>query len=39
MNGLNAVVSGIVDSGVKKVTGVPGYPITELMDSIGNIKH
>jgi len=39
MNGLDAVVSGIVDSGVKKVTGVPGYPITELMDSIGNIKH
>ncbi|PWB51930.1 MAG: indolepyruvate ferredoxin oxidoreductase [Candidatus Methanoperedenaceae archaeon] len=39
MNGLDAVVSGIADSGVKKVTGVPGYPITELMDEIGNIKH
>ncbi len=40
MNGLGAVVSGIIDSGVKKVTGVPGYPITELMDAIGeNIKH
>lgn len=39
MNGLDAVVSGIVDSAVKKVTGVPGYPITELMDSMGNIKH
>ena len=39
MNGLDAVVSGIVDSGVKKITGVPGYPITELMDAIENIKH
>ena len=40
MNGLDAVVSGIIDSGVKKVTGVPGYPITDLMEAIGdNIKH
>ena len=33
MNGLEAIVSGIIDSGVKKVTGVPGYPITELMEA------
>ncbi len=34
MNGLDAVVSGIIDSGVKNVTGVPGFPITDLMDSL-----
>ena len=40
MNGLDAVVSGIIDSSVKKVTGVPGYPITGLMDALGDkIKH
>jgi indolepyruvate ferredoxin oxidoreductase alpha subunit len=35
MNGLDAVVGGIIDSGVKNVTGVPGFPITDLMDSLG----
>ena len=35
MNGLYALVSGIIDSGVKNVTGVPGFPITDLMDSLG----
>jgi indolepyruvate ferredoxin oxidoreductase alpha subunit len=35
MNGLDAVVSGIIDSGVTNVTGVPGFPITDLMDSLG----
>jgi len=40
MNGLDAVVSGIIDSGVKNVTGVPGFPITDLMDSLGDkVKH
>jgi len=40
MNGLDAVVSGIIDSGVKNVTGVPGFPITDIMESIGeNVKH
>ena len=40
MNGLEAIVSGIIDSGVKKVTGVPGYPITDLMERLGdNIRH
>lgn len=40
MNGLEAIVSGIIDSSVKKVTGVPGYPITELMEALGdNIRH
>ncbi|CAG0988000.1 hypothetical protein METP3_02475 [Methanosarcinales archaeon] len=39
MNGLEAIVSGIIDSGVKKVTGVPGYPITELMEALGHIKY
>jgi len=35
MNGLDAVVSGIIDSSVKNVTGVPGFPITDLMESLG----
>jgi len=40
MNGLDAVVRGIVDSGVKNVTGVPGFPITDLMDSLGDrVRH
>jgi indolepyruvate ferredoxin oxidoreductase alpha subunit len=40
MNGLDAVVSGIIDSGVKNITGVPGFPITDLMDSLGEkVKH
>lgn len=40
MNGLEAVVRGIIDSGVKNVTGVPGFPITDLMGSLGEkIKH
>src|SRR5659263_489592 len=40
MNGLEAIVSGIIDSGVKKVTGVPGYPITDLMEALGDsINH
>lgn len=34
MNGLSAVVSALWDSGVKYVTGVPGFPITELMEAI-----
>ncbi|HEX7627459.1 MAG TPA: thiamine pyrophosphate-dependent enzyme [Candidatus Methanoperedens sp.] len=40
MKGLEAIVCGIIDSGVKKVTGVPGYPITDIMDKLGDdIKH
>ncbi len=40
MNGLDALVLGLLDSGVKIVTGVPGFPITELMDSLpGEIRH
>lgn len=34
MNGLHAVVSALADCGVKIVTGVPGFPITELMENI-----
>jgi indolepyruvate ferredoxin oxidoreductase alpha subunit len=34
VNGLYAVVSALRDSGVKNVTGVPGFPITELMEAI-----
>lgn len=34
MNGLHAVVSALADSDVKIVTGVPGFPITELMENI-----
>jgi indolepyruvate ferredoxin oxidoreductase alpha subunit len=40
MNGLDAIVSGIIDSGVKNITGVPGFPITDIMESAGEkIKH
>ncbi|VVB54254.1 Indolepyruvate oxidoreductase subunit IorA [uncultured archaeon] len=39
MNGLESIVSGIIDSDVKKVTGVPGYPITDLMEALGDIRH
>jgi indolepyruvate ferredoxin oxidoreductase alpha subunit len=40
MNGLDAVVSGIIDSGVKNVTGVPGFPITDIMESLGaTVRH
>ncbi|MFA4956313.1 MAG: thiamine pyrophosphate-dependent enzyme [Candidatus Methanoperedens sp.] len=40
MSGLEAIVSGIIDSSVKNVTGVPGFPITDLMDSLGDeVKH
>lgn len=40
MNGLDAVISGIIDSRVLIVTGVPGYPVTDLMDALGDIiKH
>lgn len=40
MNGLDAVVSGIIDSGVKNVTGVPGFPITDIMGSLGDeVRH
>ena len=40
MNGLEAVVRGIIDSGVKNVTGVPGFPITDIMESLGDdVKH
>lgn len=40
MTGLDAMVFGLLDSGVKIVTGVPGFPITELMDALpGKIKH
>ncbi len=34
MNGLYAVVSALADCGVKTVTGVPGFPITELMETL-----
>jgi len=34
MKGFDAVACGLIDSGVKIVTGVPGYPITELMESL-----
>ncbi|MCX9013093.1 MAG: thiamine pyrophosphate-dependent enzyme [Candidatus Methanoperedens sp.] len=35
MNGRDAAVCALLDSGVKIVTGVPGYPITELMEALG----
>ncbi len=36
MNGLHSVVSALADCGVKIVTGVPGFPITELMEAVGD---
>lgn len=34
MKGFDAVVCGLIDSGVKIVTGVPGFPITEVMEAL-----
>lgn len=34
MNGLDATVAALGDCGVKIVTGVPGFPITELMEAL-----
>lgn len=40
MNGLDAIVSSIIDSDVKIVTGVPGFPITDIMGSLGEkVRH
>jgi len=40
VNGLSAVVSALQDSGVKNVTGVPGFPITGLMEALpATINH
>jgi indolepyruvate ferredoxin oxidoreductase alpha subunit len=38
MNGLDAIAAALADCGVKIVTGVPGFPITELMEAI-KTKH
>jgi indolepyruvate ferredoxin oxidoreductase alpha subunit len=40
MIGTDAAVCALLDSGVKIVTGVPGYPITGLMEALGEkIRH
>ncbi len=40
MNGTDAAVCALLDSGVKIVTGVPGYPVTGLMEALGEkIRH
>lgn len=40
MNGLDAILCGIADSGVMRVTGVPGFPVTDLMDALDDkIEH
>jgi len=40
MNGKDAIVCALLDSHVRIVTGVPGFPITELMENIPEkIKH
>ncbi len=40
MKGIDAAIYGLIDSGAKIVTGVPGFPITGLMDDIGGqIRH
>ncbi len=40
MSGLEAAVCGLADSDVRIVTGVPGFPVTDLMESIkGKIRN
>lgn len=40
ISGLDAIVFALLDSDVRIATGVPGFPITEIMDNIGkHIKH
>ncbi|VVB89211.1 Indolepyruvate oxidoreductase subunit IorA [uncultured archaeon] len=40
MIGTDAAVCALLDSGVKIVTGVPGYPVTGLMEALGEkIRH
>ena len=40
MKGMDAAVSAFVDSDVRRVTGVPGFPITDLMEALGDeIRH
>ena len=39
MKGIDAAALGLLDSDVKIVTGVPGFPITELMEKMGKIRH
>ena len=40
MIGTDAAVHSLLDSGVKIVTGVPGYPVTGLMEALGDkIRH
>lgn len=34
MNGIDAIVFALIDSNVKSVTGVPGFPITKLMEKV-----
>lgn len=39
MNGIDAVVNAFLDCNVRLVTGVPGFPITDLMENIrGKIR-
>lgn len=37
VSGLDAVVAALADSAVKIVTGVPGFPITELMEPLQDL--
>ena len=39
MRGTEAAVCALLDSGVRIVTGVPGYPITELMEALREVRH
>ncbi len=40
MSGRDAAVWGLQDCDVKIVTGVPGFPITEIMESLGaDLRH
>ncbi len=37
--GIDAIISGLLDSGVRKVTGVPGFPVTGLMEALKDPKY
>ncbi len=39
MKGVDAAICGLQDCDVKIVTGVPGFPITELMDRLDKLRH
>ena len=39
MKGVDAAVCALYDSEVRIITGVPGFPVTDLMDKLGGLRH